>query len=108
MNKHSLEADERETIISWSDSDKSHFFIYSSQQPMIRKLLRNPKFILENERFNKEYSCYPRPICVEGYLPLRCLTIRTKFRKVSDKERKRLQEHMKKIRKVKNKKSDEV
>ena len=74
--KISLTAEERETIISWADDDKDQIFIYSSQQPMIRRLLKNPLFKLTRDRYNKEYRMYPDPISIEGYLPKRALTIR--------------------------------
>ena len=77
MNKkQSLTAEERETIISWADDDNDEIFIYSSQQPMIRRLLKNPLFRCEDKRYNNTYNCYPDPISVEGYLPKRALTLR--------------------------------
>ena len=88
-NKLSLTSEERETIISWNDEDKGCFLISSSQQPMIRKLLRNPLFEVKDKFYSKKYKVYPKPIRVEGYLPLRCLTIRTKlFKRNLTKEQK--------------------
>ena len=77
----SLTAEERETLISWADDDKDKIFIYSSQQPMIRRLQKNPLFEQIRERFNKAYRVYPDPISIEGYLPKRALTIRKVLRK---------------------------
>ena len=76
---YSLAAEERETIISWNDEDKNKIFIYSSQQPIIRRLLKNPLFDCQRKAFNKAYKIYPDSISVEGYLPRKCLTIRTKL-----------------------------
>ena len=87
--KHSLLAEERETIIQWADGEnRDKIFIYSSYQPMIRRLLRNPHFECQRKVYNKSYSCYPDPISVEGSLPYRCLTIRRKLREYSEQERK--------------------
>jgi len=80
-NLQSLTPEERETIISWADDDRGKIFIYSSQQPMIRRLLKNPLFELKDKRFNKSYHCFPDPISIEGYLPKRALTIRKVLRK---------------------------
>lgn len=87
--KHSLSAEERETIIQWADGEnRDKIFIYSSYQPMVRRLLRNPHFECQRKAYNKSYSCYPDPISVEGSLPYRCLTIRRKLREYSEQERK--------------------
>ena len=99
----SLTPDERETIISWCDSDKSMFYIYSSQQPMIRKLLRNPLFVLKDKRFNKSYRCYPGPISVDGYLPIRSLTIRSKLRTLTPENRKKFASRLREYHKNKKK-----
>jgi hypothetical protein len=96
--KGSLTAEERETIISWSDCDKTHFFIYSTQQPMIKKLIRNPTFVCTKKRFNANYKVYPQPISIEGYLPKRCLTIRTKLRQLNEQQKKQLAKRLKKAR----------
>jgi hypothetical protein len=87
--KYSLTADERETIISWNDSDEGKIFIYSSQRPIVRKLLKNPLFRVRRKYVDKNYRVFPEPLYVEGFLPLRCLTIRTKLvrRKLSDEQR---------------------
>lgn len=83
-----LIAGERETIISWNDEDRDSIWIYSSQQPMIRRLLKNPLFECQRKAYNKAYKIYPSPISVEGILPRKVLTIRTKIRKLSPEERK--------------------
>lgn len=84
-NLQSLLAEERETIISWADDDKDKIFIYSSQQPMIRRLKKNPLFELIKERNNPNYRL--NPISIEGYLPKRALTIRKVLAKATcDKE----------------------
>ena len=84
----SLCSEERETIISMNNSDSGKIYIYSSEQPMIRKLMNNPLFKLTNKRYNKSYICYPNPIAIEGSLPLKALTIRKKIRKLSRKQQK--------------------
>jgi glycosyltransferase involved in cell wall biosynthesis len=83
----SLTREERETIISWSDEDGDKIWIYSTQQPMIRRLRRNPLFELKSEGYNKNYKYYPNPISVEGYLPRKALTIRTKRIELSREEK---------------------
>ena len=97
---HHLTSEERETIISWCDEDKNKIFIYSSQQPMVRRLLKNSLFELKEKRFNKAYYCYPNPISVEGYLPRRCLTLRTKIikREFSDQQRKEIADRLRSAR----------
>ena len=95
--RHFLTQEERETIISWNDNDKDRIFIYSSQQPMIRRLLKNKLFKLKEKHLNRGYAVYPAPISVEGYLPRRALTIRTKFAKkriLSNKEKKELRRRL--------------
>jgi len=94
-----LTSPERETIISWSDDDEK-IFIYSSQQPMIRKLRKNKLFELKEEHFNKSYACYPSPISVEGYIPKNALTIRAKItkRKLTEEQKKEVGERLKKGR----------
>jgi len=103
MGNCSLTRNERETIISFNDSDKNIFFIYSTQQPMIRKLLRNPLFVCTLERFNEEYTCHPDPISVEGYLPSQCLTIRKKLRQLTDEDKQQLQKRLQQGRKQRKK-----
>jgi len=98
VSKTSLTAEERETIISWSDIDKTHFFIYSTQQPIIRKLLRNPLFSMGRKQYNKAYRVHPEPISIEGYLPKRCLTIRSKLRKLTPEQKKANIERLRKAR----------
>lgn len=85
----SLTAEERETLISFSDTDGNKVFIYSSQQPMIRRLMKNPFFEVLNKSYNRLYSCFPEPICIEGYLPKKALTIRMKIRKLTSQQRKK-------------------
>ena len=74
---YSLTEYERETIVSMNDEDNK-WWIYTSQQPMIRRLLKNPLFELVDKQFNKNYYCHPSPIAIEGYLPKKAITIRTK------------------------------
>jgi len=92
-----LTAEERETIISWNEEDRDIIWIYSSQQPMIRRLLKNPLFECQRKAFNKAYKIYPDPISVEGLLPRRALTIRTKLvkRELTDEQKKELVERLK-------------
>ena len=93
--KHSLSAEERETIIQWADGEnRDKIFIYSSYQPMVRRLLKNPHFECQCKAYNKSYSCHPNPVSVEGTLPRKCLTIRKSLskRKYSDQERKDMAE----------------
>jgi len=90
----SLTAEERETVISLTDDERDEIFIYSSQQPMIRRLLKNPLFKCKQKRFNKAYKIYPNPISVEGMLPRKALTIRTKIRKLSLEQRKQAVERL--------------
>ena len=87
-----LTAGERETIISWNDEDRNTIWIYSNQQPMIRRLLKNPLFECQRKAYNKAYKIYPDPISVEGMLPRKCLTIRTKLvkRELTDEQKKEL------------------
>ncbi len=97
--KEYLTAPERETIISWADDDDK-IFIYSSQQPMIRKLSKNKLFELKEEQFNKNYAVFPKPISIEGYIPKNALTIRTKIvrRKFTEAQKKEIVERLKKGR----------
>ena len=85
----SLTAEERETIICYSDADDDKVFIYSSQQPMIRKLMKNPLFEVLDKKYNSNYGCSPEPVSIEGFLPKKTLTIRTKIRKLTSKQRKK-------------------
>jgi glycosyltransferase involved in cell wall biosynthesis len=87
ISKRSLSEDERETIISWCDDDNDKVWIYSSQQPMIRKLLNNPLFECVSKEIYKYYRCYPNPVSIEGYLPLFALSIRKKRRVMSEEQR---------------------
>ena len=96
-----LTAEERETIISWSDDEhKGMFFIHTTQLPMMRRLLKNPQL---------ELLCYhhqtgEEPYGIDGYLPLRCLTIRTKLVKrkpLTDEEKRQRAEYLRKAREVK-------
>lgn len=91
----SLTQEERETVISWADDDRAEIFIYSTQQPMIRRFLRNPLFKCQRKSYNKAYKCYPGPISVQGMLPRKALTIRTKIRKLSPEQRRQAVERLK-------------
>jgi len=88
----SLTSEERETIISYNDSDGGKIFIYTSQQPLIRRLLSNPLFEVLHKSYNRLYACFPGPISVEGYLPKKALTIRRKFRNLTPKQKKKAEE----------------
>src|SRR4030042_4187590 len=93
-NKISLTSEERETVISWADDDTDKkIWIYTSQQPMIRKLRKNPYFELLREH-KSDYYHY-NIIAIEGYLPLNFLTIRSKKRTVSQKQREQARQRMK-------------
>lgn len=100
--KEYLTAPERETIISWCDDDDK-IFIYSSQQPMIRKLSKNRLFELKEEQFNKNYAVFPKPISVEGYIPKNALTVRTRIvrRRFTKEQKKEIVERLKKGREFK-------
>lgn len=100
--KEHLTSQERETIISWSDDDDK-IFIYSSQKPIIRRLRKNELFELKDERFNKNYACYPNAVSIEGYLPKNALTIRKKIvkRQLTKKQKKEIAERLKKSRRSK-------
>lgn len=104
-----LTSPERETIISWSDDDEK-IFIYSSQQPMIRKLRKNKLFELKEERFNKSYACYPSPISVKGYIPKNALTVRAKItkRKLTESQKKEVGERLKKARESRKTPTEQV
>lgn len=97
----SLTAEERETVISWSDDERDKICIYSTQQPMIRKLLKNPLFECEVKTHNKAYKA--DPISVKGLLPRKCLTLRTKLvkRNLTDEQRNELRERLKNARDAK-------
>lgn len=99
---NSLTPEEREIVIQWADAeDRDKIFIYSSYQPIIRRLLKNPLFECQRKVYNKAYKVYPDPISVEGALPRKCLTIRTKLvkgRKLSPEERKIAGERLRKAR----------
>jgi len=101
-SKLSLCAEERETVLSWTDEERDVVFVYSSQQPMIRKLLKNPLFEVTDQRFNEDYTCHPNPISIEGTLPLRALTIRKKFVKLTAEQVEERAERLKEARKVSN------
>jgi len=96
----SLEPEERETIISWNDEDRAIISIYSSQQPMIRRLLKNPLFKCQRKVYNSAYR-NPGPISVDGVLPKKALTIRTKLvrRVLTDQQKKELTQRLKNSRK---------
>ena len=96
--EYSLTQEERETVISWADDDRAEIFIYTSQQPMVRRLLKNPLFKCQLKRYNKAYKCHPGPISVEGLLPRKALTIRTKIRKLSPEQREQAVKLLKKAR----------
>jgi hypothetical protein len=65
---------------------------------MIRRLKKNPLFDVENESYNKSYKCYPEPISVEGCLPKKALTIRTKIRELTPEEKERARQRLKLLR----------
>jgi|GEM_PF-6545732 len=65
---------------------------------MVRRLLKNPLFECQRKVYNKSYKIYPDPISVEGSLPRKCLTIRTKIRKLSLEQRKQAIERLKNAR----------
>jgi len=93
---HHLTDEEKETIISCCDENKDKIFIYSRQQPMIRRLLKNPLFDCKQKTFNKAYRCYPDPVNVSGYLPRKCLTIRNKIveRDFSEQQRREIADRL--------------
>jgi len=92
MSHASLIAEERETVISWSDEDvDNRIFIHTTQMPMVRRLLKNPLFILDCEHKDQGFSeCHG----VDGYLPRSALTIRTKKvkRVLTDEQRKEIRQ----------------
>lgn len=73
MIKLSLEPQERETIISWTDDD-DRIHIYTSQKKIITKLQRNPQFELIQTRKNPQY--HQNPLSIEGFLPINAVTLR--------------------------------
>ena len=81
-SKLSLTAEERETIISWCDTDRDGMiWIHTTQKPMIRRLQKNPLFKLESEHRCDDYK---DPLLgIDGYLPRNALTIRTRVKKLS-------------------------
>jgi hypothetical protein len=83
----SLQAEERETIISWCDDDSKECWIYSSQQSLINKLLKNPLFRCVNKEIKDNYQVYPNPVSIEGFLPIRAITIRSKKRTLTPEQR---------------------
>lgn len=91
--KQSLTAEERETIVSWNDEDKK-IFIYSSKQPMIRRLKQNPLFELIEEENDSKYVV--NPVCIRGYLPKNAITIKKKIRRLSEEQKAVLAERLKK------------
>ena len=95
----SLEPEERETIISWDDEERDTINIYSSQQPMIRRLLKNPLFKCQRKAYNGAYRTHG-PISVDGELPKKALTIRTKLvrRVLTDRQKKEVAKRLKKGR----------
>ena len=74
----SLCAIERETVISWSESDDV-VEIYTTQRRMMTKLLKNPLFKLKEEIVNEAYKC--NPIGLRGTLPIKSISLRTKLSK---------------------------
>lgn len=100
MKNYSLSAEEKETIITWNDEDKGKFYVYSSQQPIIRKLLKNPLFEIKSKQDDPEYNVYPKPVSIDGFLPIRCLTIRKKLvtRKLNKKQKKEVAMRLKNAR----------
>lgn len=70
---HSLLPEERETVISWSDSD-SKIFIYTSQRRIITKLTKNPQFELIEA--GKSASYIQNPLYLKGNLPINAITLR--------------------------------
>ena len=96
--KFSLTAEERETLISHNGSDGEKIFIYTSEQPMIRRLMNNPLFEVLDKRSNKSYACYPKPVSIEGSMPRAVLTIRKKIRKLTSKQRKKAKASLKHAR----------
>ena len=95
----SLTAEERETIICCSDADPDKIFIYTSQQPMMRKLFKNPLFKVKDKQYNPNYRCFPHPISLTGILPKKAVMIRKKIRKLTIKERKKVSEQLEHARK---------
>jgi len=97
LEKHaSLTAEERETIISWCDDDNDgKIFIHTTQMPMFRKLMKNPLF--EVDRWHNDVDCEPHG--VDGYLPRHCLTIRSKKRVLTEKQRQEAKKRFEKLRK---------
>jgi hypothetical protein len=65
-----LTAEERETLIVWSDADE-RLSINTSQRKVINQLLKNPSFE-ETDRVTED----KRVILLSGFLPLNGLTIR--------------------------------
>lgn len=76
MPHASLTAEERETVISWCDDDTDGLiWIHTTQMPMVRKLLKNPLFVLTCEHKDPGFDgCHG----ISGHLPRSALTIRTK------------------------------
>lgn len=91
----SLTSAERETLILFCDDDRDKIFIYTSQQRMIRKLLKNPLFDCKNMEYNDLYNCYPNPVSIEGVLPFNALTFRSKTIKLSESEKKKRRKRLK-------------
>ena len=95
----SLESDERETIISWCDSDENDkVFIHTTQRPMLRKLLSNKLFEKTHEIFDEGEL-----VGVDGYLPRKAIAIRKKFRVMSEEQKKSSRERIENYHKRKSK-----
>ena len=78
----SLTTEERETIISWCDDDEGKMFIHTTQRPMVRKLLSHPLFEKQ-----QEIIIEGELVGVAGLLPQRSLSIRKKFRVMTEEQR---------------------
>jgi len=76
-------ADERETVIQWSDADNGTAHVYSSQTSMMRKMAKHPKAKLV-ETFTDDSGAVTG---VRYELPLECLRIRAGRRRVSEAQR---------------------
>lgn len=98
MSHASLTAEERETVISWSDEDiDGKIWIHTTQMPMVRRLLKNPLFQLACEYKDQGFDeCHG----VSGYLPRSALTIRTKKRVLSDEQKFLAGERLRKAREI--------
>jgi hypothetical protein len=66
-----LTADERETVIVWTDSDET-VRIHTSQRRMVTILLKNPSFVIEEDTIHEGTRM------LLGTLPLGAITVRNK------------------------------